>query len=198
MLIIERMTHPVVAITADIPVKQALEIMDEREVRHLPILNEDETLAGIVTERDLLKANSDELVKNVMPHKVITATEYATLEEAARMMVDNNISSLPVVRNDRLVGIITETDLFSIFLELLGAREPGTRLTMLVPEEKGILASVTSEIASMGGNILALGTFQGEDPTNRMVTVKVSGVHQEKLVAIMEALGMEIVDVRES
>jgi len=102
-----------------------------------------------------------------------------------------------VVRSNRLVGIITENDLFRIFLELLGARERGTRLTMLVPEEKGILASVTSEIASMGGNILTLGTFQGEDPTNRMVTVKVSGVSQEKLVAIMEALGMEIVDVRE-
>lgn len=197
MLIIERMTYPVVTINADLTVEQALEVMEEREIRHLPILNEDETLAGIVTERDLLRARSGEIVKNVMPPGVITAGEYTTLEEAARMMADHNISSLPVVRSNRLVGIITENDLFRIFLELLGARERGTRLTMLVPEEKGILASVTSEIASMGGNILALGTFQGEDPTNRLVTVKVSGVSQEKLVAIMEALGMEIVDVRE-
>jgi hypothetical protein len=60
-----------------------------------------------------------------------------------------------------------------------------------------MLASVTGEIAHMGGNILALGTFQGEDPTNRMVTVKVTDAPTEKLVAIMEALGMEIVDVRE-
>ena len=60
-----------------------------------------------------------------------------------------------------------------------------------------MLASLTAEIASMGGNILALGTFLGEDPTNRMVTVKVANVPSEKLVAIMEALGMEIVDVRE-
>ena len=71
------------------------------------------------------------------------------------------------------------------------------RLTMLIPEEKGMLASVTGEIANMGGNILALSTFMGEDPTNRMVTVKVADVNTEKLVAIMEALGMEIVDVRE-
>ena len=61
-----------------------------------------------------------------------------------------------------------------------------------------MLASLTGEIAAMGGNILALGTFMGEDPTNRMVTVKVSDVPSEKLVAIMEALGMEIVDVREA
>ena len=100
-------------------------------------------------------------------------------------------------RNGKLVGIVTETDLFEVFLEFLGAREEGVRLTMLVPEEKGMLASVTSEIANMGGNILALGTFMGEDPTNRMVTVKVADVPTAKLVAIMEALGMEIVDVRE-
>jgi len=88
-------------------------------------------------------------------------------------------------------------DTLKIFLELLAAREHGVRLTMLVPEEKGMLASVTNEIAAMGGNILALSTFMGEDPTNRMVTVKVTDVATEKLVAIMEALGMEIVDVRE-
>ena len=111
-------------------------------------------------------------------------------------MADRKISSLPVMRNGRLVGIITETDLFKVFLELLGAREKGVRLTMLVPEEKGMLASMTSEIATMGGNILALGTFMGEDPTNRLVTVKVDDVPTDKLIAIMEALGMEIVDVR--
>ena len=87
--------------------------------------------------------------------------------------------------------------LYHIFLELMGVREEGVRLTMLVPEERGILASLTSEIAQMDGNILALGTFKGEDPTNRMVVVKVSDAPTDKLLAVMEALGMEIVDVRE-
>jgi len=94
------------------------------------------------------------------------------------------------------VGIITETDLFKIFLELLGAREAGVRLTMLVPEAPGTLATITHEIAEMGGNIVALGTFLGEDPSNRLITVKVAGVGQDELVATMETLGMEIVDVR--
>jgi acetoin utilization protein AcuB len=131
-----------------------------------------------------------------MTQDVITVTEYTALEDAARIMADHKISSLPVMRDGRLVGIITETDLFKIFLELLGAREEGVRLTMLVPEEKGILASLTKEIAQMGGNIVALSTFRGEDPTNRMVTAKVADAPTDKLVAIMEALGMEIVDVR--
>jgi len=166
-------------------------------VRHLPVVDDQETLVGIVAEKDLLRADSGESVARVMSSDVITVTEYTALEEAARIMADRKVSSLPVMRDGRLVGIITETDLFNIFLELLGARVPGLRLTMLVPEEQGMLASVTGEIALMGGNIIAMSTFMGEDPTNRLLTIKVSGIPEEKLVAIMEALGLEIVDVRE-
>jgi len=197
MLVVERMTRPPVTITGEATVKQALEIVEEHKLRHLPVVDEREALVGIVSEKDLLRARCDDLIETVMTRDVITVTEYTALEEAACIMADHRISSLPVMRNARLVGIITETDLFKLFLELLGAREKGLRLTMLVPEEKGMLASVTTEIARMGGNILALSTLMGEDPTNRMVTVKVADVPSGKLVAIMEALGMEIVDVRE-
>ena len=197
MLIIERMTPNPVTITRETTVRQALEIVGKRKLRHLPVLDNSEVLVGIVSEKDLLRANCEDSIETVMTTEVITVTEYTALEEAARIMADKKISSLPVMRGSRLVGIITETDLFKVFLELLGAREEGVRLTMLIPEEKGMLASLTGEIASMGGNILALGTFMGEDPTNRMVTAKVADVPSEKLVAIMEALGMEILDVRE-
>ncbi|MEJ2209895.1 MAG: CBS domain-containing protein [Anaerolineae bacterium] len=198
MLVVERMTTDPVTIGHDAEVRQALEILKERRLRHLPVLDDDGALVGIVSEKDLLRAQPDRLVSEVMTKDVVTVTEYTALEEAARIMADSKISSLPVMRNGKLVGIVTETDLFQVFLEFLGAREEGVRLTMLIPEEKGMLASVTSEIANMGGNILALGTFMGEDPTNRMVTVKVADVPTAKLVAIMEALGMEIVDVREA
>ena len=198
MLVIERMTPNPITITKDATVRQALEIIEGRNLRHLPVLDAQENLVGIVSEKDLLRAKGDALIQKVMTQEVVTITEYTALEEAARIMADHKISGLPVMRDGKLVGIITETDLFQIFLELLGAREKGVRLTMLIPEEKGMLASLTSEIASMGGNILALGTFMGEDPTNRMVAVKVADVPSEKLVAIMEALGMEIVDVREA
>jgi acetoin utilization protein AcuB len=197
MLVVERMTRNPVTITGNTTVGEALEIVQKRRLRHLPIVDDREILVGIVSEKDLLRASGDAPVETVMTKDVITVTEYTALEEAARIMVDHRVSSLPVMRNGKLVGLVTETDLFQIFMELLAARQHGVRLTMLVPEEKGMLASVTNEIAAMGGNILALSTFMGEDPTNRMVTVKVADVPTEKLVAIMEALGMEIVDVRE-
>lgn len=197
MLVGERMTPNPTLVTNRATVGQALELIEQHRVRHLPVVDDGENLVGIVSEKDLLRACHDLQVEQIMTTPVVTVTEYTALEEAARIMADHRISSLPVVRHGRVVGLITETDLFRIFLELLGAREHGVRLTMLVPEEKGMLATLTGEIARLGGNILALSTFLGEDPTNRLVTVKVADVPAGKLVAIMEALGMEIVDVRE-
>jgi acetoin utilization protein AcuB len=197
MLVVERMTPTPLTISERATVEQALKTIETQKLRHLPVMDDEDNLVGIVSEKDLLRAEGGDRVEKVMTREVVTVTEYTALEEAARIMADHKISSLPIVRSGKLVGIITESDLFGVFLELLGAREKGVRLTMLVPEERGMLASVTGEIASMGGNILALGTFMGEDPTNRMVTVKVADIPKEKLVAVMEALGMEIVDVRE-
>jgi acetoin utilization protein AcuB len=213
MLVGERMTKRPITTHPDAPIDDALKLMRESKVRRLPVLDKKGKLVGIVAEKDLLYVSpspatslsihelhyliSKIKVQDVMAKDVITATEYTPLEEAARIMADNKIGSLPVMRGDKLVGIITETDLFCIFLELLGAREKGVRLTMLVPEEKGMLAAITREIAEMGGNIVSLGTFLGEDPTNRLITVKVAEVGKDELVSAMEALGMEIVDVRE-
>jgi acetoin utilization protein AcuB len=213
MLVGERMTKRPITTAPDTPIDDALKLMRESKVRRLPVVDKKGKLVGIVAEKDLLYVSpspatslsiyelhyliSKIKVQDVMTKDVITVTEYTPLEEAARIMADNKIGSLPVMRDDRLVGIVTETDLFCIFLELLGAREKGIRLTMLVPEQKGMLANLTHDIAEMGGNIVSLGTFLGEDPTNRLITVKVSGIGRDKLVSAMEALGMEVVDVRE-
>jgi len=213
MLVGERMTKRPITTTPDTSIDEALKLMRESKVRRLPVVDKKGKLVGIVAEKDLLYVSpspatslsiyelhyliSKIKVQDVMTRDVITVTEYTPLEEAARIMADNKIGSLPVMRDDRLVGIVTETDLFCIFLELLGAREKGVRLTMLVPEQKGMLANLTHDIAEMGGNIVSLGTFLGEDPTNRLITVKVSGIGRDKLASAMEALGMEVVDVRE-
>jgi acetoin utilization protein AcuB len=212
MLVGERMTRDPIFIRDDTPIDEAMKIMRENKIRRLPVFNDKGALVGIISERDLLYASpspatslsiyelhylmSRIAVADVMTTEVITVTEDTTLEEAARIMADNKIGGLPVVSNGKLVGIITETDLFKIFLELLGAREMGVRLSMLVPDEKGVLAKVTSKIAELGGNIVSLGTFLGEDPTNALLTIKVQDVEEEDLVKVMEPLAIDMVDVR--
>jgi acetoin utilization protein AcuB len=205
--------HPI-TVTADVHVDEALKMMRDNKVRRLPVIDKDGQLVGIVSEMDLLYASPSPAtslsvyeihylmaritVQDVMTKEVISIEEDTPLEEAARIMVDNKIGGLPVVRNGTLVGIITETDLFKIFLELLGAREKGVRLTLQVPNEKGALASITSQIAQMGGDIISLGTFLGEDPTEGLLTVKVAEVPQDQLVEALQTPERKLVDVRES
>jgi acetoin utilization protein AcuB len=212
MLVHGRMSRNPITITEDTPIHHALKSMRDEKVRRLPVLNKKGELVGIVSERDLLYASpspatslsiheihylvSKITVGEVMTKDVITVSEYTPLEEAARIMADNKIGGLPVVRDGKLVGIVTESDLFKVFTEILGARDMGVRLSMLVPEQPGILADVTRAIADMGGNIISLGTFMGEDPTNRLITVKVADVLEDQLVAEMKNLALEIEDAR--
>ena len=192
MLVGTRMTHNPVTVRENTSMYDALKIMRENNVRRLPVLNGDGKLVGMVSEKDLLYASpspatslsvweisyltSKISVKELMSTQLVTICEDCPLEEAARLMVDNKIGGLPVMRGDQLVGIITETDLFKIFLELLGARAQGTRFSLVVPERKGMLADMSKLIADLGGNIVALGTFLGEDPSNRLITLKVQDV----------------------
>jgi acetoin utilization protein AcuB len=212
MLVGDRMTKRPITITEDTGIDKALELMHSEKVRRLPVLNKHGQLVGIVSELDLLKASPSQAtslsiyelpyllskikMRDIMTKDVVTVTEDMPLEEAALIMAENKIGGLPVMRGDKLVGIITETDLFKIFLEMLGAREEGVRLSMLVPEEKGMLAKIAGKVAEMGGNFVAQGTIMGEDPTNRQLTIKVADVPEEQLVSAMEELGLKILDAR--
>jgi acetoin utilization protein AcuB len=213
MLVRDRMSKHPITITEDFHIDEALKVMRDNKVRRLPVVDKDGRLVGIVSEMDLLYASPSPAtslsvyeihylmaritVQDVMTKEVISIEENTPLEEAARIMVDNKIGGLPVVRDGKLVGIITETDLFKIFLELLGAREKGVRLTLQVPNKKGVLASITSQIAQMGGDIISLGTFLGEDPTEGLLTVKVAEVPQDQLVEALETPERKLVDSRE-
>jgi len=132
----------------------------------------------------------------VMTTNVITVCEDCPIEQAARIMVDHKIGGVPVMRDGRMVGIITETDLFKTFLELFGGRTHGVRITLLAPEKKGVLASLTSAIAELGGNIISLGTFLGQGASSRQIVVKVADVEEAALAAALKAIGVEITDVR--
>ena len=212
MLVGNRMTKRPVTVNADATVDNALALMHSEKIRRLPVVDKAGKLVGIVSELDLLKVSpspatslsiyeipyllSKITMQDIMTEDVITVTEDTPLEEAALIMAENKIGGLPVMRDDKLVGIITETDLFRIFLEVLGAREEGVRVTMLIPEKKGTLAKIADAVSDMGGSFIALGTIMGEDPTNRQLTIKVTDIDKEQLVSTMKGLGLEILDAR--
>jgi acetoin utilization protein AcuB len=212
MLVREWMSRQPVTITMDMSITEALRVMRQRQVRRLPVLDESGNMVGIVSESDLLYASPSPVtslsiyemhdlltrlkVSELMAKDVITVTPDTPLEEAARIMADSKIGGLPVVEDGRLVGIITETDIFKVFLEMLGARERGIRITLEHPERKGEMARITTTIAQLGGNILALGAVMTDDPATSIVTFKVEDVSSEELQAAMRDLGLNILDIR--
>ncbi len=212
MLVGERMTHPVLTISPDVPVQDALARMRQEKVRRYPVVDKRGKLIGIVTNTDLLNASPSEAttlsvweigsllakitVERVMATKVVTISEDTTIEDAARIMSDNKIGALPVLRNDRLVGIITETDLFAIFLEMLGARCAGVRVTAEVLDTPGKLYEMTGAIQRLSGNINGLGAILGESSETRTVTLKVVGVELEALRQALLPLVEKIIDIR--
>ncbi len=214
MLVKERMSRHPITIRPETSLHDALRIMHEEKVRRLPVLSHEDELIGIVLERDLLYASPSPVtslsiyelnylmskitIESVMTRDVITVEEGCPLEEAARIMVDNQIGGLPVLRNGRLVGMITESDLFKVFLELLGAREWGLRVTIQVQEGKGVLAHLTQGISAYGADIVSLGTFWGENPTTREIAFKVQGITREQIMGVIQELGATLVDIRET
>jgi acetoin utilization protein AcuB len=208
------MSRPVISIHPDMPIQDALNLMHKEHLRRLPVVDKRGKLVGIVSERDLLHASPSDAtslsvwelnyliskitVDRIMTKDVITITEDTPLEEAARLMADGKVGCMPVMHDDEMVGIITETDLFKVFLELLGAREPGVRLSVLLPDVPGELAKLTQAIFNLDGNIIALGTFLGASPENREVTIKVGGVELQVLKEAVEPIVDRLIDIRET
>ena len=211
MLVGERMSRPVITVKPDMPIHDVLELMKKEKIRRAPVVK-DGKLVGIISDHDLLHASPSDAtslsvwelnyllskitIDEVMTKNVVTVTEDTPIEEAARIMCDNKIGGLPVVNNGAVVGIITETDLFKIFLELMGAREAGVRVTVLIPDKPGVLAKLGAAMANENGNIIALGTFLGEDSSNRELTFKVTGIEEAKVKQLIEPLVDKLKDIR--
>ena len=211
MLVGERMSKPVIIVGPDLPIVDAINMMKSRHIRRVPVVEKGK-LIGIVSDKDLLNASPSQAtslsvwelnyllskitIKDVMTKKVLTVTESTPIEEAARLMADNKIGGMPVMRGAEVVGMITETDLFKIFLELMGAREQGLRGTALMTEKPGLLASFSKAISDLGGNFIAFGVVAGDKPTNRLVTFKVQGVTEAQVKQILSNVAEKIVDLR--
>lgn len=213
MLVGERMSHPVFTITPDVPVQDALARMRRDKVRRYPVVDKAGKLVGIVTISDLMNAAPSEAttlsvweinyllskitVERVMTKNVVTTCEACPMEEAAMIMADHKIGGLPVLRGSDLVGIITETDLFKLFIEMLGARVPGVRLSVEIQDLPGKLFELAGVVKELGGNIHGLGSMLGESTSTTRVTLKISGVKLEELKKAVEPHVVKIIDLRE-
>jgi len=214
MFVSDRMSSPPITITPETPFQDALKLMRDHRFRRLPVVDNKAKLVGIVSERDLLYASPSQAtsldvwelhhllskvrVREIMTQDVITTTPDTPIEDASHLMVENKIGGLPVMDEEsRVVGVITETDIFEVFNEMFAGGYFGLRLTLQVPERKGVLAELCRAISELGGSMRSVGSFYGDVSGMRGLVVKVRDVGKDQLVDTLEALGDHVLDARE-
>lgn len=211
MFVGDKMSKPVISISPDMPISDAVVLMKKEKIRRAPVVS-DGKLVGIVSDKDLLNASPSPVttlsiwemnyllskitVSEVMSPNVLTVTEDTPIEQAARIMADNKIGGLPVMKEGHCVGIITETDLFKVFLELLGARDAGIRATVIIEDKPGALAAITQAVAKEKASFISLGQVHGNEHGTHLVTFKVDGISQSKLREVLSPHVKEIIDLR--
>ncbi len=216
MLIRQAMTRRPVTVPTKTSVSDALKLMREKKVHRLPVVDAAGRLVGIVAESDLLYASpspatslsiweihsllADLTVDKVMTRKVITISDDAPVEEAAQIMVANSIGGLPVVCDKELVGIVTETDLFKVFISMLGGYRPGVRVYAMISGAKGTFAKITEAIYKAGGDIVGLGFRESSDLPGALweMTAKVQDVSKSDLMTALKPVVNKIKDIRKT
>lgn len=205
MLIEEIMIKDVLTLSPENTVKNALDAMRDKKVRHLPILSADGTVVGIVTDRDLkevVPSSVSEIVDNspyetllseVMTKNPITGHPMDFVEEAAVLFYDNKIGSLPIVSNNKLVGIITETDLLYKYIELTGAHQPGSQIEVRVPNTPGILFEVSKVFHEQKINVLSVLVYPDiENEANKILVIRINSMNPLKIIQGLKESGFDV------
>jgi len=217
MLVRDYMTRHPILIGPEMPVAEAQKLMMENQIRHLPVVGDGKRLLGLVTRQrlsippetlgsldvwEITRYLSDLKVKQVM----VTGPDLqsigpqATLEDAAAILIKHKVGGLPVVEDGIVAGIITETDLLVELQNLLGAKDPGWRIVMRVPNKRGEYLRLTRAISDQGWGIMALGSVHSpRNPDMWDIVLKVRHCSREELEAVLHATeGQELVDLRET
>lgn len=151
MFVRDWMSAPAITLGPDVTASAALAFLDKRNVRRVPVVK-DGKLVGIVTKSDLLGSGKNHSVHgvttiaNVMTEKPFTVHQNDTLETAAQLMLENKISGVPVLEEGRVVGIITESDLFRALCGMLGIGERGARVQMTVRDDAELLPAIRGRL----------------------------------------------------
>lgn len=201
-------TNPI-TITPSTPVLEALNVMKKNKIRQLPVTEKDK-LAGVVTERELLTVTpspastlsiyemnylmSKMVVKEVMVKNPVSVEPATNIEEAALIMRDKKLGSLLVTENNKLVGIITQTDVFDHLIRMFGLRKAGTRIVIETEDRVGALADIVDEVRNLGINLIGIAI---NDKSDRKVQImlRISTADPAELVARIKEKGFEITSV---
>ncbi|SFM09015.1 acetoin utilization protein AcuB [Gracilibacillus orientalis] len=183
MLVKDIMKTDVVTITPDTSVSDTLQLLQKHSIRHIPVINQDQHVIGIVSDRDVRDASpsilDDEIkkevlsrsIQDIMSTPVITTHPYDFFEEVAYTFYQKEFACLPVVKNHQLVGMITEKDMLYAFIQLTGTHSPNTQLEIKVSDQIGVLSDVCQYFTKRNIKIISVYSYPDTAAPNYKVLV---------------------------
>jgi len=207
MLVSDVMTRKVVAIGPDTPIRDVQALMEQRNIRHFPILQsrssaEPDELVGIVSDRDVRLVGADhprapaavtaaDPISRLMVHPVLTAHPDDPIEETAKVLRENKIGAMPVMDEGRLVGIVTGIDMLDALVRMSGVYEAASRIEVEVANRPGALAELLRHIAARNVNVSSVLTTRG-DPDTVTFVLRVATVDGHGLARFLRAQGFSV------
>jgi acetoin utilization protein AcuB len=193
----------------DTNLQKAKEIIDEKRIHHLLVVDKTGNLIGIVSDRDVKQSSASpatalsvhELnylltqltVESIMAKKIITISPGTTIERAALIMQKNRINALPVIEDEKLVGIITSTDVMRVLLRAIGFGEGSARFAVLVEDRVGIIAEVSRILKDQQISIRSLVTWPEKDYSGiYQLVMRVASKDKDDAVSALSNQGFKV------
>lgn len=208
MFVINRMTKNPMTVTADTKVDEVAHLMKKHNFRRLPVVD-DGKLVGFLSDSDLMRVAPSSAttlsryeinsllakicVRDIMKKDVVSVNVGATIEEAALIMYKNKIGGMPVVSNmGAVVGVITETDIFKTFVDVMGLADGKTRITLEVTDKIGVVKDIAEIFGQAGVSIDSLITCKKEDNKYEIV-IRGDITNIDDIKAKLEAKGYKVI-----
>lgn len=205
MIVEEIMKKQVCTLLETDTIAKAIHLMNEQRIRHIPLVDKDMHVVGLVTDRDIrdatpsifhIKENLDVLdkpLKSIMKTNLITGHPLDFVEEIAALFYEHHISCLPILLDKKLVGIITETDLLHTLVQLTGAHKPGSQIEIQVPNTPGMLCEVATIIRDRKANIHSVLVYPDQnDDQYKIIVMRVQTMNPLLLIDDLKKAGHNV------
>lgn len=202
MIVEQIMKTDVASLLPSDTISKAILLMSSKKIRHIPIINEHQHVVGLITDRDIKDAapsifraneNKEDLekpIQSIMKQNVITGHPLDFVEEIAALFYEHHISCLPIIKDQILVGIVTETDLLRTLVELTGAHQPGSQIEVKVPNKAGMLCEIASVIRNHNANIQSVLVYPDKkDEKYKILVIRVQMMNPLTLINDLKAAG---------
>jgi len=191
------MTTKVMTVQKEASIQEALSIMKQASIRHLPVVNHDQKLIGWVTDADLrgvlIASMLEELtLADVMIRKPIVASPDLSMDEAAQIMLEKRIGGLPVVEEGKLVGVITVVDVLSGFITTMGMLPYSSRLDVEVPFKEGFLSKVLEVIEKNDGKVVSLCHMPPRGEAGDVYSIRMKKCDLSPIVSALKREGIKV------